>query len=828
MTEQGKKQYIFRQLHEVPHWIPFIAVWNGTKRKWDKYPRYYDENGVYKKGAGTEAYSVDRTYSDALAVNKGRGGKRLAGLRSGCEVETGLYFACIDIDNCIDKDTKAFIKYEELIRNAIQRGYVEISLSGRGVHIPVLVSEKYLGLNTEANGIEIYSHKQKIILTGTKLGDSDILIADEDFFASVLDKCGIRQGKMMMNAPITDTPRTTDNIIKKSVDTFCMNRTGKKTIHEGGRNNALRAFAQFCYVNIADSKRAEAMIDELCTRFIPPLDSSDIQRQTLWARTCSCVLLRKGASKIIKQWKDKGENWKEIAKEIYAKKAGSYRVELSEKEITNMFDTAMKMAEGGKRMKKEKKQSLTYDIIENLLDDMGIELRKNVITSAVEIGRFPEISGYTGKTLTKAKDKNPLGSITLALKPYFRDKGYAGLSDTDRLIDIYADAHPYNPVHEMMTSQTWDGIDRIAIICDKIFKTNDFLERTYIKKWLWQTCAMAHNDAGEFDAELILTLQGEKQGTGKTLFFQRLTLEREDWLQCGTVINAESKDSQVLASQTWIMELGELDSTLKREQASLKGFTTQKRDRFRMPYDRNARTYTRRCSFCATVNPKQFLKESGRRWGVVRAKFLRPENVARIMTDDFVIQLWAQVYTDLYLKNPKGYHLSPDERVLQEKSNIQASEPVLGELEIYDTFDFDAPLDTWCVCSLSVIASKIGLKTDSRAAGKALAKIRKNESRIMRVRKSATRLWFMPPIKNIDWEWEKIHSADPALDEKCRAELSVMFALQQDDEIPYKEEILKVIADVREEEYGYFLDTAVKLLRDTRADVAETLEKLYS
>ena len=110
-----------------------------------------------------------------------------------------------------------------------------------------------------------------------------------------------------------------------------------------------------------------------------------------------------------------------------------------------------------------------------------------------------------------------------------------------------------------------------------------------------------------YGADGVLVIQNP-QGAGKTLLFSKLALYA-DWFAEGISIDLDKKDSVIQATGCWIAELGELDSTLKREQLSLKAFITSRTDTYRQPYARAATRKPRRTSFCATVNPTEFLND---------------------------------------------------------------------------------------------------------------------------------------------------------------------------------------------------------------------------
>ena len=115
-----------------------------------------------------------------------------------------------------------------------------------------------------------------------------------------------------------------------------------------------------------------------------------------------------------------------------------------------------------------------------------------------------------------------------------------------------------------------------------------------------------------FYARGILTLQGP-QSIGKTSWIRGLVSDpmlRERVLKLDHHLDASNKDSLITAVTHWIVEIGELDSSLKKDVARLKGFITSDRDKLRRPYARADSEYQRRTVFCATVNDHAFLVDS--------------------------------------------------------------------------------------------------------------------------------------------------------------------------------------------------------------------------
>lgn len=86
-------------------------------------------------------------------------------------------------------------------------------------------------------------------------------------------------------------------------------------------------------------------------------------------------------------------------------------------------------------------------------------------------------------------------------------------------------------------------------------------------------------------------------------------------------LDPSNKDSVLGAIRHAVVEIGELDSSLKKDVARLKGFITADSDKIRKPYARKASDHARRTVFLATVNESSFLVDptGNTRWWTIRA-----------------------------------------------------------------------------------------------------------------------------------------------------------------------------------------------------------------
>ena len=372
------------------------------------------------------------------------------------------------------------------------------------------------------------------------------------------------------------------------------------------------------------------------------------------------------------------------------------------------------------------KKTLTLQIIEQTLQALNISVVFNVINKDIEVSDLPEGNPHVpeGYYSLKAYDRRQANSgiLPLFLASYLKEKSFAVSSEflTAGLAEI-ARTHPHNPVLDMLTSTAWDGLDRVDKLCEVLGVQDNGYHRAFLRKWLHQAISLALNDEGSISPEFVLVLQGA-QGCGKTSFFRRLAV-RPDWFSEGTVIDTRDKDSRIEATSVWICELGELDSTLKKEQASLKSFLTSNFDTYRRPYAVKAERAVRRTCFCATVNPETVNRDAtgSRRFVYIHVEGIDKDFLFEGMTPDWCVQLWRQVYEQDYLKDPEAFHLDDNERAYSEKNNEDFRVPLPFETELLDLLDWEStdPND-WQWLTSTRIKEMCGLKCEASVIGRAL------------------------------------------------------------------------------------------------------------
>ncbi len=222
-------------------------------------------------------------------------------------------------------------------------------------------------------------------------------------------------------------------------------------------------------------------------------------------------------------------------------------------------------------------------------------------------------------------------------------------------------ADEYHPVCEWITSQTWDGVDRVQQLLATV-DTDDELAPVLIRKWLTQCVAAVAGGEG-FRPAGVLVFQGP-QGCGKTTWCRSLVPAGRPWAAIGMHLDPTKRDDVQAITRYWIAELGELDATFRRADiAALKAFVDRDKDVYRSAYARREEEVRRRTVLFASVNRPAFLADDtgNRRWWTVRVRKCDWAHGIDLG------QLWAQLWVEYH--GGAGYRLTDDERIALDLSN---------------------------------------------------------------------------------------------------------------------------------------------------------------
>ncbi|GAA0728987.1 hypothetical protein GCM10009106_06770 [Sphingomonas japonica] len=344
--------------------------------------------------------------------------------------------------------------------------------------------------------------------------------------------------------------------------------------------------------------------------------------------------------------------------------------------------------------------------VQFMLERNGITARYNVIKKKLEIS-FP------GMPLTSDNSDNVSMTHVVSLAA---QHGIA-IGPVPAYVEAIADAHAYNPVAEWISGVPWDGVDRLPQFYATVIAADGYpeqLKQTLMRRWALSAVAAALMPHG-FRCRGVLTFQGP-QGIGKTRWGARLVsnpLLRDEVVKVDHHLDGGNKDSMLGAVGHWIVEVGELESSFRRDVSRLKGFLTSDRDKIRRPYARSESDYPRRTVFYATVNSHDFLLDDtgNSRWWTIEVLELDHQH------DIDMQQLFAQLAVDFRAGEP--WWLSTEEEARLERQNAQhRSTSVVADrlLAIIDTTPQDGQQS--CAVTATELLQAAGFDHPSNAQAK--------------------------------------------------------------------------------------------------------------
>jgi predicted P-loop ATPase len=317
----------------------------------------------------------------------------------------------------------------------------------------------------------------------------------------------------------------------------------------------------------------------------------------------------------------------------------------------------------------------TLPNVAHLLREYDINCRYDVIRKDILI----DLPGWEGSPDNR---DNVLMTIIVSLAEL---NGLQRRGIEEQVLAV-ADQNLYNPAAEWMGSQPWDGVDRLPAFHKTLTTEDDFpndLKELLMRKWLLSIVAATYMTRN-FKARGVLTMQGP-QGMGKTTWVSNLVTDleaREKLVKIDHHLDPHDKDSVINAISHLIVEVGELDSSFRKDIARLKGFITRDRDKIRRVYAKSTSDYPRRTVFVATVNDRNFLVDdtgNSRFWTLPLVAIDYQHTVD-------MQQLFAQLHAD-YMAGAEWWLTRDEEARLAEcNRGHQAISPIREALiELIDT-----------------------------------------------------------------------------------------------------------------------------------------------
>lgn len=247
-------------------------------------------------------------------------------------------------------------------------------------------------------------------------------------------------------------------------------------------------------------------------------------------------------------------------------------------------------------------------------------VRYNEFSQKIDKVRAPPWGGRAGEW------KEVLDDIRLAEYVASRHGLIVGNPVTiEQAVLMSAHDNVYNPVRADLESVVWDGVERrMHWMMDCLGAANTPYVAAVSEYFLLSLVARVLEPGCQMD--YMLVLQGA-QGVGKSSVLQVLG---GDYYGAGS-FRIGDKDSMQALQGRLIFNFNELDALSRSESTAIKGFTTERTDRFRPPYAKGFAAFPRNCVLTGDTNQGEFLRDAtgDRRFWVVHCADI---DVSRMMS----------------------------------------------------------------------------------------------------------------------------------------------------------------------------------------------------
>ncbi len=360
---------------------------------------------------------------------------------------------------------------------------------------------------------------------------------------------------------------------------------------------------------------------------------------------------------------------------------------------------------------------MSSDNLRELLRFYGIKVQWN------EMAKEGEVTIPLQVSRTEMRENTKVGRI----RELARQHGMPGGQAFEDAMLMMEDEGAYHPARDWVLSKPWDGVERFEAVWRTVVVREDKraawteLYREQLYRWcvgaakLATLPKLARVNGQQVAQQGVLVLQGP-QGKGKTEWFKALA--PAGLVSTGVTVDPSNKDDVIKATSTWVTELGEIDSTVRKADVGhLKAFLTSASDTYRRAYARVQETYLRRTAFGASVNPEAFLRDTtgNRRFWVIPIERMLafrddPEGLPHVDMQQF----WAEMA--VHAKRGEPHYLGPEFTRAQEAAaeehrqrdpledevlNAFVIDPDMAKAgwltteEVYRTLQPERPLDKW-------------------------------------------------------------------------------------------------------------------------------------
>ncbi len=353
-------------------------------------------------------------------------------------------------------------------------------------------------------------------------------------------------------------------------------------------------------------------------------------------------------------------------------------------------------------------------------------IRFNEVTKDIEIHGGP----MEGK---------PRASLEVYASNWFAESEYklhlSPMMVAEQILAV-ARENGFDPIADYLNSLTWDGTERISNFFGKYMSAAGNQEHIARVSRCFLISLVARAMHPGCDVQTVPILRGG-QGVGKSRSLRALG----GAFFSDTKLDIRSHDARLVASSTWLIELGELASLKGADMEAVKGFVSAPSDKFRPPYGRAPEVFYRRAVFAGSTNRREFLEDDTglRRWWPIEVGACDVEGVARDRD-----QLFAEAVV-AYRAGEKWF-LSAEAAKVAENEADQFSVTSIHEEQIVSWFNKQPIHERPAELTVYEIATRVFGMTDDRLDSRAKQVIGYAIARLgfikARKRSGGKQLWY--------------------------------------------------------------------------------------
>lgn len=319
---------------------------------------------------------------------------------------------------------------------------------------------------------------------------------------------------------------------------------------------------------------------------------------------------------------------------------------------------------------------------DKVLNSVAIENALTEFNHSFRLCEMDESIEHNGSRLTQLQYMDMLLDAS--------DCSFKVEKDVNGVMYRMAKRKTFHPIIEYLDGLTWDGQDHISKLAAYFGDKHEPIKyadgskksvfQAFFTRYLIGAIGKVFNvrreNIEDYWQNPVLVLAG-KQGLGKGNFIAWLARDVSKYYS-EVMFNPDEKDLDWNLSCIWISEMSEAMRTLnKSDSDALKFKLTQKKSRFRKPYDRHFTEATQITNPIATLNPTGvgFFKDQtgNRRFNAVELTSIDWSYKTDIKPSD----VWAQAYA-LY-KAGETNRLTPEEQTVQLRITDENTEPAVIE-----------------------------------------------------------------------------------------------------------------------------------------------------